>query len=41
MGWPTWGFNPKNIIRTFGSSALASEITVALMIEGLDDRKKY
>jgi beta-N-acetylhexosaminidase len=33
MGWPTWSFNPKNIIRTFGSSALASEIAVAFMTE--------
>ncbi|MBM3656414.1 MAG: hypothetical protein FJW91_05625 [Actinobacteria bacterium] len=33
MGWPTWDFNPKNIIRTFGSSALASEIAIACMTE--------
>ena len=33
MGWPTWSFNPKNIIRTFGSSALASEIAVAFLTE--------
>jgi len=28
-GWPTWSINPKNFIRTFGSSALASESTGA------------
>ena len=33
MGWPTWSFNPRNIVRTFGSSALASEIAVALLTE--------
>jgi beta-N-acetylhexosaminidase len=33
MGWPTWSFNPKNIIRTLGSSALASEIAVAFLTE--------
>jgi beta-N-acetylhexosaminidase len=29
MGWPTRRFTPANIIRTFGSSALASELAVA------------
>lgn len=33
MGWPTRSFNPRNIVRTFGSSALASEIAVALLTE--------
>jgi beta-N-acetylhexosaminidase len=40
MGWPTWGFNPKNIIRTFGSSALASEIAVAFLKESPNGSKR-
>lgn len=31
MGWPTLKFNPTNLIRTYGSSALASEIATQLM----------
>ena len=33
MGWPTLKFNPKNLIRTYGSSALASELATHLMTE--------
>jgi hypothetical protein len=40
MGWPTWGFNPKNIIRTFGSSALASEIAVTFLKESSNGSKR-
>ena len=32
MGWPTNVFKPKNIIRTYGSSALASEAAALHMI---------
>ena len=32
MGWPTYVFQPKNIIRTFGSSALASDAAVSRML---------
>lgn len=32
MGWPTYDFQPRNIIRTFGSSALASDAAVSRMI---------
>lgn len=32
MGWPTNAFKPKNIIRTYGSSALASEAAAIHMI---------
>lgn len=31
MGWPTLRFNPQNIIRTYGSSALASELATKIM----------
>ena len=31
MGWPTVAFTPKNLIRTFGSSALASDLAVRVM----------
>jgi beta-N-acetylhexosaminidase len=31
MGWPTLSFTPKNVIRTYGSSALASELVVEIM----------
>lgn len=32
MGWPTYQFKPNNIIRTFGSSALASDAAVSRML---------
>lgn len=31
MGWPTREFNPTNMIRTYGSSAIASEIAAQLL----------
>lgn len=31
MGWPTYSFAPKNIIRTFGSSAVASDAAALYM----------
>lgn len=31
MGWPTNSFSPKNLIRTYGSSALASNLAVQIM----------
>lgn len=31
MGWPTLSFSPKNLIRTYGSSALASELAVEIL----------
>lgn len=31
MGWPTAAFAPKNLVRTFGSSALASDLAVLVM----------
>ena len=31
MGWPTLNFKPSNIVRTFGSSAIASEATAWLL----------
>lgn len=33
MGWPTLKFNPRNLIRTYGSSSLASELATHLMTE--------
>jgi hypothetical protein len=33
MGWPTLRLNPKNLIRTFGSSALASELATMIMTQ--------
>jgi beta-N-acetylhexosaminidase len=35
MGWPTFSFNPANLIRTFGSSALASELATKIMTQNL------
>ena len=35
MGWPTLRFNPANLIRTFGSSALASELATKIMTQNL------
>ena len=32
MGWPTENFKPKNLIRTYGSSALASEAAALHMV---------
>jgi beta-N-acetylhexosaminidase len=31
MGWPTLQFKPDNLIRTYGSSALASELATKIM----------
>ncbi|MEY3318143.1 MAG: hypothetical protein RL540_515 [Actinomycetota bacterium] len=33
MGWPTLRLNPKNLIRTYGSSALASELATMIMTQ--------
>lgn len=30
MGWPTWDFTPRNIVRTYGSSNLATELVARL-----------
>jgi hypothetical protein len=35
MGWPTLEFNPKNIVRTYGSSAIASEVAAHLLTSEL------
>ena len=35
MGWPTSNFNPKNLIRTYGSSALASEAAATHLINSI------
>lgn len=32
MGWPTYSFAPEKIIRTFGSSALASDAAASYML---------
>lgn len=31
MGWPTLEFNPKNLIRSYGSSAIVSRVVVSIM----------
>lgn len=31
MGWPTLEFNPRNLIRSFGSSAVVSQMVVSLI----------
>lgn len=31
MGWPTLEFNPKNLIRSYGSSAVVSRVVVSIM----------
>lgn len=35
MGWPSFKFNPKNLIRTYGSSALASELATHIMTKSI------
>jgi beta-N-acetylhexosaminidase len=31
MGWPTLEFNPKNLIRSYGSSAIVSRVVVSII----------
>jgi hypothetical protein len=31
MGWPTLEFNPKNLMRSYGSSAVVSRVVVSIM----------
>ncbi|MFM8192275.1 MAG: glycoside hydrolase family 3 N-terminal domain-containing protein [Actinomycetota bacterium] len=35
MGWPTLRFKPDNLIRTYGSSALASELATKIMTKNV------
>ena len=35
MGWPTLEFSPRNIVRTFGSSSISSEVVAQLLTSQL------
>ena len=35
MGWPTEDFQPINLVRTYGSCAIASDVAATLMLANL------